>query len=149
VEIDFVLCLPREGASVPVVRHICGDALRTLGVEDDCIGDLELAVTEACTNVLDHAAGTDAEYGVTFSVEDEKAVIRVTDEGIGFDHGTPRPASLPSDESGRGILLMTSLVDDLRFVSKPHEGTMVHLEKTLGLRDDSVLKMMAGPTAQA
>jgi serine/threonine-protein kinase RsbW len=146
VEIDFVLCLPRDGASVPVVRHICGDALRTLGVEDDCVGDLELAVTEACTNVLDHAAGTDDEYGVTFSIEDDKATIRVTDEGIGFDHATPRAESLPSDESGRGILLMTALVDDLRFVSKPDEGTIVHLEKSLGLKEDSVLRAMSPTT---
>lgn len=146
MEIDFVLCLPREGASVPVVRHICGDALRTLGVEDPCIGDIELAVTEACTNVLDHASGTEDVYEVTFSLEDDKVHIKVTDEGVGFDHGLPRAESLPSDESGRGILLMTSLVDELRFVSKPDEGTIVHLEKSLELKDNSVLKALS-PTS--
>lgn len=147
MEIDFVLCLPREGSSVPVVRHICGDALRTLGVEDDCIHAIELAVTEACTNVLDHASGSEEEYQVTFSLENDRVVIKVTDEGIGFDHASPRPESLPSDESGRGILLMTALVDDLRFVSKPDAGTIVHLEKMLELKGDSILREMT-PTAQ-
>jgi serine/threonine-protein kinase RsbW len=147
VEIDFVLCLPREGSSVPIVRHICGDALRTLGVEDPCIDAIELAVTEACTNVLDHATGGEEEYEVTFSLENDRVVIKVTDEGIGFDHVAPRPDSLPSDESGRGILLMTALVDDLRFVSKPDEGTIVHLEKMLELKENSILREMT-PTAK-
>ena len=142
MEIDFVLCLPREGSSVPVVRHICGDALRTLGIEDESVHAIELAVTEACTNVLDHASGGEEEYEVTFSVSDDKVVIKVTDEGSGFDHQRSRPWALPSDESGRGILLMSMLVDDLRFVSKPDEGTIVHLEKTLRLREDSVLRNM-------
>jgi serine/threonine-protein kinase RsbW len=146
VEIDFVLCLPREGSSVPVVRHICSDALRTLGVEDACVDAIELAVTEACTNVLDHASGGQEEYEVTFSLENDRVVIKVTDEGIGFDHALPRADSLPSDESGRGILLMTALVDDLRFVSKPDEGTIVHLEKSLELKEDSILREMTPTT---
>lgn len=131
---------------MPVVRHICGDALRTLGVEDECIDAIELAVTEACTNVLDHATGGQEEYEVTFSLENDRVVIKVTDEGIGFDHGLPRPDSLPSDEGGRGILLMTALVDDLRFVSKPDEGTIVHLEKLLELKQDSILREMSPTT---
>jgi serine/threonine-protein kinase RsbW len=147
VEIDFVLCLPSEGSSVPIVRHICGDALRTLGVEDECIDAIELAVTEACTNVLDHASGRQEEYEVTFSLEDDKVVIKVTDEGHGFDHVSPRPDTLPSDESGRGILLMTALVDDLRFVSKQDEGTIVHLEKMLELKEGSILREMT-PTVR-
>jgi serine/threonine-protein kinase RsbW len=142
MEIDFVLCLPREGSSVPIVRHICGDALRTLGVKDECVDAIELAVTEACTNVLDHASAGEEEYEVTFSLENDRVVIRVTDEGVGFDHTSARPDSLPSDESGRGILLMTALVDDLRFVSKPDEGTIVHLEKMLELKDNSILREM-------
>ena len=147
MEIDFALCLPREGSSVPVVRHICGDALRTLGVEDECIDDIELAVTEACTNVLDHAAGHDDEYEVTFSVSNDRVIIKITDEGVGFDHSSPRPQSELSAESGRGIILMSTLVDDLRFVSKPDAGTIVHLEKMLDLKGDSILREMS-PTAR-
>ena len=131
---------------MPVVRHICGDALRTLGALDDSVDAVELAVTEACTNVLDHAAGHNQEYEVTFSLEDTKVIIKVTDEGVGFDHATPRKVSEASDESGRGILLMSALVDDLRFVSKDGDGTIVHLEKELELKENSVLRSLT-PTS--
>ena len=36
----FSLALPREALSIPVIRRVLGDALRGLGVSDDCIGDI-------------------------------------------------------------------------------------------------------------
>jgi serine/threonine-protein kinase RsbW len=144
MEIHFSLCLPRDEESVPVVRHICRDALLELGVGADCVGDVELAVTEACTNVLKHAAGTGDEYEVTVAVAEDDCVIRVIDSGIGFDHeAVDREAGAPSGaESGRGVFLMAALVDDLRFTSKPEVGTVVHLEKKLELTENSVIRRL-------
>ena len=143
MEIHFSLCLPRDQESVPVVRHICRDALRELGVAAHCVGDVELAVTEACTNVLKHAAGTGDEYEVTVAVAEDNCVIRVIDSGVGFDHETvDREAAAASSESGRGVFLMAALVDDLRFTSKPELGTVVHLEKKLELTEDSVIRRL-------
>ena len=141
MEIHFSLCLPRDEESVPVVRHICRDALRELGVGSDCVGDVELAVTEACTNVLKHAAGTGDEYEVTVAVAEDDCVIRVIDSGVGFDHEAVERATEGS-ESGRGVFLMAALVDDLRFQSKPEVGTIVHLEKKLELTEDSVIRRL-------
>ena len=147
MDISFVLCLPREEASVPVVRHICDDALQVLGVAQECIDAIALAVTEACTNVLDHASSHDQEYEVQVQISNEQCDIRVTDAGGGFDPAAAtKKVSEPSDESGRGILLMSALVDELRFVSKPESGTIVHLEKRLHLNEDSVLNQLS-PTS--
>lgn len=143
MKFDFSLCLPREEASVPVVRHLCGFALRRLGVEDDCVGDVELAVTEACSNVLHHSAGTGDEYEVQIDIDDQLCSIRVIDTGDGFDHHTV-PDGEVGDEGGRGIKLMRALVDDLEFVSKPESGTIVHLEKLLECRDDALLHRLTG-----
>ncbi|MDQ4026381.1 MAG: ATP-binding protein [Actinomycetota bacterium] len=144
MEIHFSLCLPRDEESVPVVRHICRDALLELGVGTSCVGDVELAVTEACTNVLKHAAGTGDEYEVTVSVAEDDCVIRVIDSGVGFDHETVDRETGPGSgsESGRGVFLMAALVDDLRFTSKPEVGTVVHLEKKLQLTEDSVIRRL-------
>lgn len=108
------------------------------------MGDVELAVTEACTNVLKHAAGTGDEYEVTVAVAEDNCVIRVIDSGIGFDHeAVDREASAGSGaESGRGVFLMAALVDDLRFNSKPEVGTVVHLEKKLELTEGSVIRRL-------
>ncbi len=144
MEIHFSLCLPRDEESVPVVRHICRGALAELGVARECVGDVELAVTEACTNVLKHAAGTGDEYEVTVAVAEDECVIRVIDSGTGFDHeALDRENAVTSgSETGRGIFLMAALVDDLKFTSKPEVGTIVHLEKKLRLLETSVIRRL-------
>lgn len=151
MEIHFSLCLPRDEESVPVVRHICRDALRELGVARDCVGDVELAVTEACTNVLKHAAGTGDDYEVTVVVAEDDCVIRVIDTGSGFDHeSVDHTAQAESTaENGRGVFLMAALVDGLKFTSKPEEGTVVHLEKKLQLEETSVIRRLQRATEAA
>lgn len=138
--ITFSLSLPRDELSVPIVRRICRSALDDLGVAPACTGDIEVAVTEACTNVLKHARGTESSYDVTVSVNESDCEIRVVDTGAGFDHmvkGHREPP--PGDEGGRGILLMRALVDNVHFASVPEQGTIVHLQKHLDLTDSSVL----------
>jgi serine/threonine-protein kinase RsbW len=54
VQVELALSLPREQRSVPVVRHLVRAAMRTLGVDADWINDVEVALSEACTNVLRH-----------------------------------------------------------------------------------------------
>lgn len=144
MEIHFSLCLPRDEESVPVVRHICRDALAELGVAKGCVGDVELAVTEACTNVLKHAAGTGDEYEVTVAIAEDDCVIRVVDSGSGFDHEAVDRVNHVEQgaESGRGVFLMAALVDDLKFTSKPETGTVVHLEKKLQLEETSVIRRL-------
>ena len=148
MECRFTLCLPRDEASVPVVRHVCRDALQMLGVEEECIGEVELAVTEACTNVLRHVEGTDHEYEVSVSVNDKTCDIRVVDTaGDTFDHGSKGLTEADLDaESGRGIFLMRAMVDELQFVSEPESGAVVHLVKKLELKQDSILRRLAGST---
>lgn len=143
MEIAFKLSLPRDEVSVPVVRHISRDALLKLGVDAACVSDIELAVTEACTNVLNHADGTGDLYEVSFEVNEELAHIRIIDTGRGFDEGQIE-LSADSAESGRGIFLMKALVDDLKFVSEPEKGTVVHLVKKLQVDEGSILHMLAG-----
>src|SRR6266568_4703937 len=54
-DVRFCLVLPHETLSIPVMRRVLGDTLARLGLDEACISDLLLAVTEACTNVLRHA----------------------------------------------------------------------------------------------
>jgi serine/threonine-protein kinase RsbW len=144
MEISLSLRLPRDEASVPLVRHLCGDALRKLRVDDDCVADVEVAITEACTNVVKHSAGSHEEYNVKISIDGRACEISVSDAGVGFDHAghAPEPAH-PSAESGRGITLMRALVDNVKFVSRPEDGTIVHLVKTLRLLEDSIPARLA------
>ena len=145
MKIVFKLCLPRDEASVPVVRHLCRDSLLKLGVTRSCVADIEVAVTEACTNVLHHAVGTEDEYEVQVEVNEAICEIRIVDTGGGFDHEKAGlTTSSDSAESGRGIFLMRAFVDDLKFASEPEKGTVVHLVKNLELETESLLKALSG-----
>lgn len=144
VDIKMSLGLPGEALSIPVIRRVLGDALHTLGVVDTCVGDIQVAVAEACTNVLDHA-GPDDEYEVVAAIEGANCVLKIVDRGAGFDPDDAGGADAsPEDEHGRGIQLMRALVDDVVFDSAPEEGTVVYLRKELTWREDASLAAPAG-----
>ncbi len=150
MDITYTMCLPRDEISVPIVRRLSGEALRALGVTEDCVADIQVAVSEACTNVLKHALGLQEQYDVEVEVNNSTCVIRVIDAGVGFDAVAAAGAEQNlSAEGGRGIFLMKALVDDLQFISKPEEGTVVHLEKRLSLRDGAVLARLQANAAGA
>jgi serine/threonine-protein kinase RsbW len=137
MEVTLTLALPRDRLSVPIARRILKQSLETLGIDAETIGDIELAMTEACTNVLDHANGDEA-YEVTAGVKGHACVIEVIDKGASFDGSATGMADADRNaESGRGIQLMRALMDRLEFQSRPTQGTVVHLEKRLTYTADS------------
>ena len=143
MEIKFTLQLPRDALSVPVVRRVLNSSMNTLGVSEDCLMDIEIALTEACTNVLDHAAEGD-EYKIVAGLDDSMCVIEVIDTGRGFDADHLGHADAdPSAEEGRGIQLIRALVDRVHFRSRPESGMIVHLEKDLAFIDGSPLQRLA------
>jgi serine/threonine-protein kinase RsbW len=132
IEVNLTLCLPRDTQTVPLVRHVIGATLREFGVTRDTRGDIELAVTEACANVVDHSHVED-EYEVRVAVNQTRCEIRVVDAGHGFDFNSLGDDTDPTDERGRGVQLMRALVDAIHFESEPEAGTIVHLVKQLEL----------------
>lgn len=140
MEIKLTLALPRDEVSVPIVRRLLKQSMDVLGVEPDVTHDIELALTEACTNVLEHSADGD-EYEVSAGIDGDRCIIEVVDRGYGFDGSLQGLAEAePSAEQGRGIQLMRALVDKVTFSSRPAKGTVVHLEKRLEWREGSVLQ---------
>ena len=122
VEIRYSLRLPRDVVTVPLVRTICRDAMHRLGVTTDCQGDVALALTEACANVVQHAGG-ESEYEVAIAFIDETCHIRVVDRGHGIDlTDSNRTEMVLEEDSGRGIVLMRLLVDRIAFESRPEDG---------------------------
>ncbi|WP_147340927.1 ATP-binding protein [Actinomadura logoneensis] len=87
----FSLALPREALSIPVVRRVVGDALRGLGVSEDCVSDILVATSEACTNVVQHARDS-ADYEVVGHVADGVCLLSVLDRGTGGRTAAPASA---------------------------------------------------------
>lgn len=142
MEITLTLALPRDALSVPVVRRVLTGSLNTLGIENECISDIELALAEACSNVLHHAT-SEEEYEVSVDIAGSTCLIEVADRGTGFDatqHG--HQDAHESAESGRGIQLMRALVDRVSFEHHDGDGTVVRLEKELACQDGAALSKL-------
>jgi anti-sigma regulatory factor (Ser/Thr protein kinase) len=139
--VSLSLQLPRDHVSIAVLRHLVRVLLSEVGVVDEDRGDVELAVSEAATNVVDHSGGEDA-YEVAITVGPVLAELRVVDLGRGFDHANLSLEGALDDERGRGLLLMNALVDNVGFESAPEHGTVVHLVKRLHFDDTNPSRRM-------
>ena len=140
----FSLALPREALSIPVVRRVLGDALRGLGVAEDCVGDILVAVSEASTNVVQHAPNS-TNFEVVAVIDGDLCVLKVVDKGQGFQGGPDGPVEWDS-ESGRGISIMRALVDHVSFDTlrgTPDDtGTAVYLQKRLTWDDEALIRRL-------
>lgn len=135
MEVRFSVSLTREPRSVPLARRLCGLTLSTLGCDPECVRDIKLAVTEACSNVIEHAHSSER-YELEFSVEGDLCKMQIIDAGTGFKPGANggSPPS-PAAENGRGLHLIGQLVDEATFDSAPERGTVVRMVKRLRLID--------------
>jgi serine/threonine-protein kinase RsbW len=141
MRLELTVSLPHEGRSVPIARHVVRATMATLGVAQTCVEDVEVALSEACTNVLQHAEAADA-YDVRLQVDDDRCLLRVVDVGEAPGHlGMRMPVESPGEppgaevEHGRGLLLMRALVDRVGFVEVEEHGTVVSLEKRLVFKE--------------
>jgi anti-sigma regulatory factor (Ser/Thr protein kinase) len=100
---------PAVADSVAHARRSVGRQLHEVPQDALMIGDVELALSEACTNVVVHAYG-DADVGA-FRVRLDSAgaslIVTVSDDGSGM---VPRP---DSPGLGLGLPLMAALTDRL------------------------------------
>lgn len=131
MNVAFSVRLPVDAQSVPLVRGLVRQALQYLGVVASGIDEVLLALSEACANVVQHAAEHE-EYQVDVTIDDHVCRITVLDDGEGFDAeaaAAGRPGS--PFQRGGGLLLMQSLVDRLDFRHTEDGRHGVHLEKRL------------------
>lgn len=95
-----------------------------LKIDEDKKSGLMLAITEATTNAIIHANKNDKNKKVTIDVntEEENLVIKVKDEGNGFNpNAIPDPTSPENllKDSGRGLYLMRVYMDELKYNITP------------------------------
>ena len=103
--------------------------------EEDC-HRIAMAVREAAVNAVLHGNAYDPKKKMTVSFENtgEALVIKITDQGRGLrDEDIPDPLSEENllKQSGRGIFLIRSFMDEVRF-RRLEPGTELTLIKHVG-----------------
>ena len=102
----------------------------------EVLGDLKLALTEACTNSVRHAYGNDhGTVEITYELYPDRLVVEVVDEGAGFDPPSDPAAKLdaPEDltEGGLGIAIIEALADELEITERASGGSALRFFKRL------------------
>lgn len=97
---------------------------KDLGLDNERLAALLLAVTEATTNAIIHANKCDINklVKVDVQVEKSKILIKITDEGKGFDPSKIPDPTQPENllkDSGRGLYLMRVYMDELHYNITP------------------------------
>jgi len=140
MKVEVALCLPRDATTVGITRRVLTAALRELGVVEGCLEEIRLAVSEACSNVVEHSDDSD-EYEVRVELENDQCEIRVIDAGRGFDADALQVAMPgPDAPRGRGLAIMQAVMDTTTFESHPESGSVVRLTKRVDLMPASPMR---------
>ena len=103
------LTLPSSPGYVLLARLVVAQVGRLAGFGPEDVYDLKLAVTEAVTNVIRHAAVES--YEIEYRVLEQAVEISVIDTGGGFSVADLTRA--PDGQGGFGLAVIGDLVDEL------------------------------------
>lgn len=122
IEQKFSLHVPSSTQNLSMIR----DFVKAIGTQshlDDLeVTQLEMAVDEACANVIEHAYNSDStkEVSIRATVDDDELQIIVIDTGRGFDPNSVEQSKLEDLISakrtgGLGMRLMKLFMDEVHY----------------------------------
>ncbi|HVU77201.1 MAG TPA: ATP-binding protein [Gaiellaceae bacterium] len=109
--------------------------LRAEPLSQEVLGDLKLALTEACTNSVRHAyAGGEGLVEIVYELHPDKLVVEVRDQGEGFEPPSTPSAALADEElseGGLGIAIIEALADEFQISEGAQGGSRLRFVKRL------------------
>ena len=126
---------------IDLIQVVVDDALERLGLDDDSRHWVGIAIREAVANAIKHGNRLDPEkeVEVELAIVGDEAIIRVLDQGEGFDLQTVDDPLAPENllkPNGRGIFYMKNFMDEIEYTAGPNGGTVVTLRKQIvGMKD--------------
>lgn len=122
--------------SLPKIRNFVVQAAEKAGFGEADVYAVELAVDEACSNIIEHAYGGEGvgDINCTCQITDIDLTFVIRDRGRPFEPDSiPEPDfSVPLDQlksGGAGLFLMRKMMDDVRFEFTQDEGNTLTLVK--------------------
>jgi serine/threonine-protein kinase RsbW len=125
------------------VRRFVADAARDIGFADQDIANIELAVDEACTNIIKHAYRFSPAGRIRVTVSRQQSagrgprlVITILDNGRRFDRAAYHTPDMREyfrrlKPGGLGVLLMTKLMDEVNYDTETGTQNSIQLVKYL------------------
>ena len=104
---------------------------RRAGLDERAVSELELALTEALSNVIRHgyAGSQDGEIRLSLTVDDHRLTMTIEDRGRAFDRDAHAGIDLDLPQGGGyGVFLIEEVMDEAEWSSSP-EGNCLRLVK--------------------
>lgn len=113
-----------------ILDAVVSEILKEMDFPEEASEQVNLAVIEAGTNAIKHGNKNDPNKKVhfEFGISPDKLTITVRDEGEGFNPdeiGDPLDPENLLRPSGRGIFLMRTFMDEVRYNETGTEVTMI------------------------
>jgi len=107
------LTIPAKAEYITLVRLALSGISRLRPLSEEALGDLKLAVTEACTNSVRHGyENGEGTVEILYELQPDRFVVEVSDDGPGFDPAGDRPTEENLAEGGLGIAIIKAVSDE-------------------------------------
>lgn len=117
---------------VSVIRLTTSGIANKIGFCLEDIEDIKVAVSEACTNAIKHSL--DNKFSVEYTIFENGLTITIIDSGKGYDVDSIDVPNLEEPkESGLGLFIIQSLMDEVDIKSDIDNGTIIKMTKYLGV----------------
>jgi serine/threonine-protein kinase RsbW len=108
------LTIPAKAEYITLGRLALTGLARLRGLPPELLGDMKLALTEACSNSVRHAYDDgDGVVEIAYELHADRLVVEVADNGAGFDPPDDAGRDDALEEGGLGIAIIRALADDL------------------------------------
>jgi serine/threonine-protein kinase RsbW len=121
---------------IDLMQSLAENLARLRSADDSLIFQVGLSTRESVANAICHGNSLDERkrVDIEFEIHPDRILIQVDDSGFGFD-----PAGLPDPldpqnllkPSGRGLLLIRSLMDEVEFLRSPSGGMRLKMVKMI------------------
>ena len=125
------LTLTSNLTNITIVERFVEEICEHYNLNNTYFGNILLTLTEAFKNAVIHGNQNDSNKKVTilFDAGQKGLSFVISDEGEGFDYDSiPSPVDAEDDaeaEKGRGLFLIRSLTDDVKFTDNGRTVEMV------------------------
>lgn len=138
---SFRLKLPANSENLDIIRKFVSGIAENIGFNEEEVYQIELAVDEACANIINHAYKNDnmpAEkiIHVTVRTRKDRIEVKIADKGVGFDPDSLETPDMDRylrerKQGGLGVHLIKTLMDEVKFQIKPGVRNEVKMVKYL------------------
>jgi serine/threonine-protein kinase RsbW len=138
----FTATFPGKYESLAKIAEFVRQAACSAGFDSITAYQVETAVDEACSNIIEHAYGGEdrGEIGFESQVSDNELVIILRDTGKHFNPGKYRSPDLKAplqkrDNHGLGLFFIKKLMDEVLFSYDEASGNQLKMVKRKESKD--------------